>query len=67
VRTGADIAALEELGADAAVVGSAGVARIEGALAQRRDAVREFASFVTELRHPAASRPDPRMKEGSHT
>jgi tryptophan synthase alpha chain len=52
VRTGADISALEELGADAAVVGSAGVARIERALAERRDPVREFASFVTELRRP---------------
>lgn len=67
VRTGADISALAELGADAAVVGSAGVARIERALAQRRDPVREFASFVTELRRPAVGHRHPRRKEGSHT
>ncbi|MFF0885095.1 tryptophan synthase subunit alpha [Streptomyces sp. NPDC003456] len=54
IRTRADIAALEELGADAAVVGSAGVARIEQALTRRRDPVEEFASFVAELRRPIA-------------
>ncbi|MFB7257534.1 tryptophan synthase subunit alpha [Streptomyces nojiriensis] len=52
VRTRADIAALEDLGADAAVVGSAGVARIEQALTEGRDPVEEFASFVRELRRP---------------
>ncbi|MFF4173870.1 tryptophan synthase subunit alpha [Streptomyces sp. NPDC001744] len=52
VRTRADVAALEDLGADAAVVGSAGVARIEHALSQGRDPVGEFASFVRELRRP---------------
>ncbi|WP_369193211.1 tryptophan synthase subunit alpha [Streptomyces djakartensis] len=52
VRTRADIAALEALGADAAVVGSAGVAAIEQALDTGRDPVEEFASFVAGLRHP---------------
>ncbi|MFF5448579.1 tryptophan synthase subunit alpha [Streptomyces sp. NPDC012888] len=53
IRTRADIAALEQLGADAAVVGSAGVARIERAVTEGRDAVGEFASFVRELRRPS--------------
>lgn len=63
VRTRADIAALEALGADAAVVGSAGVARIEQALERRRDPVEEFASFVAELRRPTAPH---HMNEGTH-
>ncbi|MEV3993908.1 tryptophan synthase subunit alpha [Streptomyces sp. NPDC049837] len=63
VRTRADIAALEALGADAAVVGSAGVARIEQALDRRRDPVEEFASFVAELRRPTAPH---RTNEGTH-
>ncbi|WP_329297179.1 tryptophan synthase subunit alpha [Streptomyces sp. NBC_00659] len=67
VRTRADIAALEKLGADAAVVGSAGVARIEQALAERRDPVREFASFVAGLRGPAAHHRHHRTTGGSHT
>ncbi|MEU0370849.1 tryptophan synthase subunit alpha [Streptomyces sp. NPDC006283] len=50
VKSRADIALLEELGADAAVVGSVGVARIADALAQGRDPVEEFGSFVRELR-----------------
>ncbi|CAM5489603.1 tryptophan synthase alpha chain [Streptomyces spiroverticillatus] len=53
VRTGADIAALGRIGADAAVVGSAGVARIEQAIHEGRDPVEEFASFVRELRRPS--------------
>lgn len=68
VRTRADIAALEKLGADAAVVGSAGVARIEQALAERRDPVQEFASFVAELRRPVAHHHrHHRTTGGSHT
>ncbi|MGW7416292.1 tryptophan synthase subunit alpha [Streptomyces sp. NPDC054863] len=55
VRSRGDIDALEELGADAAVVGSAGVARIERALAEGHDPVAEFAAFVGELRGPASS------------
>ncbi|MFG3510804.1 tryptophan synthase subunit alpha [Streptomyces sp. NPDC047821] len=64
VRTGADVAALEALGADAAVVGSAGVARIEQALETGRDPVEEFASFVAELRRPTSHH---RTNEGTHT
>ncbi|MER5466689.1 tryptophan synthase subunit alpha [Streptomyces sp. NPDC002668] len=50
VRTAHDIALLAELGADAAVVGSAGVSRIEAALNRGGDPVEEFRSFVRELR-----------------
>ncbi|MFF3291997.1 tryptophan synthase subunit alpha [Streptomyces sp. NPDC003023] len=50
VRTRADTLRLQGLGADAAVVGSVGVARVEDALTQGRDPVEEFAAFVTELR-----------------
>ncbi|MDQ1016530.1 tryptophan synthase subunit alpha [Streptomyces afghaniensis] len=52
VRTGGDIALLAELGADAVVVGSAGVARIEQARAAGRDPVEELRAFVSELRAP---------------
>ncbi|MEV7559756.1 tryptophan synthase subunit alpha [Streptomyces sp. NPDC089795] len=60
VRTAEDIELLAGLGADAAVVGSAGVARIEAALNQGRDPVEEFASFVRELRTAGGTvrRPD---------
>ncbi|MFI7011258.1 tryptophan synthase subunit alpha [Streptomyces sp. NPDC050145] len=50
VRTAADITRLEGLGAHSVVVGSAGVERIERALAERRDPVEEFAAFTRELR-----------------
>ncbi|GAA2986089.1 tryptophan synthase subunit alpha [Kitasatospora sp. NPDC057738] len=46
VRSRADIALLHDLGADAAVVGSAGVARIERALAEGADVVEEFHTFI---------------------
>ncbi|MFJ7910139.1 tryptophan synthase subunit alpha [Kitasatospora sp. NPDC096204] len=49
VRSRADIALLHGLGADAAVVGSAGVARIERALTEGTDAVEEFHTFVHTL------------------
>ncbi|GGT43442.1 tryptophan synthase alpha chain [Streptomyces kurssanovii] len=52
VRTRADTLLLQDLGADAAVVGSVGVARIEQALTEGRDPVEEFGSFVRELRGP---------------
>ncbi|MER7466242.1 tryptophan synthase subunit alpha [Streptomyces sp. NPDC097981] len=60
VKTAEDISRLAGLGADAAVVGSAGVARIEAALTQGRDPVEEFASFVRELRTAGGTvrRPD---------
>ncbi|MFD4241936.1 tryptophan synthase subunit alpha [Streptomyces sp. NPDC058525] len=65
VKTAGDIAHLAGLGADAAVVGSAGVARIEAALTQGRDPVEEFASFVRELRTAGGTvrLPDPDAKE----
>ncbi|MET9887862.1 tryptophan synthase subunit alpha [Streptomyces sp. NPDC006430] len=67
VRTAEDIALLAGLGADAAVVGSAGVARIEAALTQDRDPVEEFASFVRELRTAGETvrRPDPAKESHS--
>ncbi|MEV4681979.1 tryptophan synthase subunit alpha [Streptomyces kurssanovii] len=52
VRTRADTLLLQDLGADAAVVGSVGVARIEQALTEGGDPVEEFGSFVRELRGP---------------
>lgn len=62
VRTAADIALLGGLGADAAVVGSAAVARVEEARAAGRDTAAELGAFVRELRGPAAP-PPPRRKE----
>ncbi|MFJ2781186.1 tryptophan synthase subunit alpha [Kitasatospora sp. NPDC087315] len=55
VRSGADIAVLHGLGADAAVVGSAGVARVEHALAERADVVEEFQAFLHTLSPCSAS------------
>ncbi|MGW7413015.1 tryptophan synthase subunit alpha [Streptomyces sp. NPDC054863] len=49
IRSRDDIARVHALGADAAIVGSAGVARIEHALAQQADVVDEFRSFVHTL------------------
>ncbi|EDY52419.1 tryptophan synthase subunit alpha [Streptomyces clavuligerus] len=49
VRSRADIARLHRLGADAAVVGSAGVARIERALTEGADVVEAFHTFVQAL------------------
>ncbi|MFJ2187103.1 tryptophan synthase subunit alpha [Kitasatospora sp. NPDC087861] len=56
VRSRADIALLHGLGADAAVVGSAGVARIEHALAEGVDVVEEFHTFVHTISPYSASR-----------
>ncbi|MFE7842136.1 tryptophan synthase subunit alpha [Streptomyces sp. NPDC057474] len=50
VKTSADIALLADLGADAAVVGSVGVARVENALAAGGDPVEELGLLVRELR-----------------
>lgn len=44
-----DLQAVAETGADAAVIGSAGVERIEGALTNHTDPVRELAEFVRSL------------------
>ncbi|MEU8890785.1 tryptophan synthase subunit alpha [Streptomyces sp. NPDC048442] len=60
IRSRADIARVHDLGADAAIVGSAGVARIEHALAQRADVVDEFHAFVhTLLPAPPINVPQP--------
>jgi tryptophan synthase alpha chain len=50
VRGRAEIEALRQAGADAAVVGSAAVARVERAAAERGDVVADLAVFVAELR-----------------
>nr|WP_042186376.1 tryptophan synthase subunit alpha [Kibdelosporangium sp. MJ126-NF4]CEL17238.1 Tryptophan synthase alpha chain [Kibdelosporangium sp. MJ126-NF4]CTQ91532.1 Tryptophan synthase alpha chain (EC 4.2.1.20) [Kibdelosporangium sp. MJ126-NF4] len=52
VKTRADVTTVHALGADAVIVGSAGVARVEEALAYSRDVVKEFADFVRSV-HPA--------------
>ncbi|GAA1427781.1 tryptophan synthase subunit alpha [Streptomyces thermospinosisporus] len=52
VRTAGDVALLAELGAEAVVVGSAGVARMEQARVAGRDPVEELRRFVRELRAP---------------
>ncbi|MFG2040401.1 tryptophan synthase subunit alpha [Dactylosporangium sp. NPDC048998] len=49
VRTGADVAAIHDCGADAAIVGSAGVARIEAAQADKRDVVVALHDFVRSI------------------
>ncbi|GAA2259260.1 tryptophan synthase subunit alpha [Streptomyces amakusaensis] len=67
VRTATDIEFLEGLGAEAAVVGSAGVARMEQARAAGRDPVGELQSFVRELRTPQPSHtPADGRKRGIH-
>jgi tryptophan synthase alpha chain len=52
VRDRDDVAAIGELGADAAVIGSAAVARVEHALAERLDPVAELTRFVEGLSQP---------------
>ncbi|MFD7595796.1 tryptophan synthase subunit alpha [Kitasatospora sp. NPDC059812] len=56
VRSRADIDLLHGLGADAAVVGSAGVARIEHALAEGANVVEELHTFVQTVSPYSASR-----------
>lgn len=51
VRSRADVTAVHDAGADAAVVGSAGVSRIERAAAADRGVVSDFEDFVRSLRH----------------
>lgn len=51
VRTQADVAAVHTCGADAVIVGSAGVARIENALAHGHDVIADFGDFVQSLHH----------------
>ncbi|MGQ0776805.1 MAG: tryptophan synthase subunit alpha [Pseudonocardiales bacterium] len=50
VRTRADLAAVHDCGADAVIVGSAGVARIENALAAGHDVIADFRDFVRSIR-----------------
>jgi tryptophan synthase alpha chain len=50
IRTAADIVAVHRLGADAAIVGSALVSRVEHALSAGRDVTVELAAFVDALR-----------------
>lgn len=52
VKTRDDVTAVHALGADAVIVGSAGVARVEEALAYNRNVVKEFEDFVRSV-HPA--------------
>jgi tryptophan synthase alpha chain len=49
VRTRADAAAVAASGADAVIVGSAGVARVESALSAGRDVVADFEDFVSSI------------------
>lgn len=58
IRSRDDIAKVHDLGADAAIVGSAGVARIEHALTRQADVVDEFHTFVRTLL-PARPNPSP--------
>ncbi|WKX69263.1 tryptophan synthase subunit alpha [Streptomyces sp. XD-27] len=57
VRTAADVAAVGRLGADAAVVGTAVVARLERALLTGADPVTEARACVAELLESAAGPP----------
>jgi tryptophan synthase alpha chain len=50
VRGRAEIETLRDLGADAVIIGSAAVARVEKAGAEQRDVVADLAEFVAELR-----------------
>jgi len=50
VRTRADLAAVHDCGADAVIVGSAGVARVKNALAAGHDVIADFRDFVRSIR-----------------
>ncbi len=52
VRTRADAKAVAANGADAVIVGSAGVARVESALSTGRDVIADFADFVSSISAP---------------
>ncbi|MGA4837480.1 hypothetical protein [Streptomyces sp. G45] len=56
MRTAADIERVHAAGADAAVVGSAVVARVEASLTQGGDVVADLAALVTDLRPHHRSR-----------
>lgn len=54
VRTALDVTAVQACGADGVIVGTAGVARVEAAAADRRDVVTELRDLVREL-HPGST------------
>ncbi|GHF86371.1 tryptophan synthase alpha chain [Kitasatospora xanthocidica] len=58
VRTAADLAAVADSGAHAAIVGSAAVARIEHAHTEGLDPVTELSAFLTDLRPHRPPHPD---------
>ncbi|MEU9047642.1 MULTISPECIES: tryptophan synthase subunit alpha [unclassified Kitasatospora] len=58
VKTAADLAAVADSGADAAIVGSAAVARLEHAHTHGLDAVGELGAFLTDLRPTRPPHPD---------
>ncbi|WP_030874344.1 tryptophan synthase subunit alpha [Streptomyces sp. NRRL S-1868] len=59
VRTRQDVQAVAACGADAAVIGSAGVARIESALEEGRDPVRALGAFVRSVQPVRSLAPTP--------
>ncbi|MFF7995025.1 tryptophan synthase subunit alpha [Kitasatospora xanthocidica] len=58
VKTAADLAAVADSGADAAIIGSAAVARIEHAHTEGLDPVTELSAFLTDLRPARPPHPD---------
>ncbi|MFJ8623337.1 tryptophan synthase subunit alpha [Kitasatospora sp. NPDC093550] len=58
VKTAADLKAVAASGADAAIVGSAAVARIEHAHTEGLDPVEELSAFLTDLRPDRPPHPD---------
>ena len=57
VRGRAEIETLRDLGADAVIIGSAAVARVEKAGAEGRDVLGDLAGFVRELRPETSASP----------
>lgn len=62
VRSADDLRRIHREGADAAVVGSAGVARIEASLTTGADVVADLARFICDLHPPACSDSSPTPK-----
>ncbi|MFJ4190981.1 tryptophan synthase subunit alpha [Kitasatospora sp. NPDC089509] len=58
VKAAADLDAVAGSGADAAIVGSAAVARLEDAQRHGHDPVTQLRALLTELRPPRPARPD---------
>jgi tryptophan synthase alpha chain len=59
IRDATDVARAHRLGADAAIVGTAGVARIESAAGDGRDVAADLGAFVRALRPSLMSRQSP--------